>query len=108
MDINIYEYEDGAITVSSNKGFMLVNKQASYHLDFNGTDITWSTNSSPITDDINGGKLGGWLDIRDEIIPKFKSDLDRTCTNLINMGKLTNFTARGLVSTGFTSVTGNL
>jgi hypothetical protein len=51
------EYEDGTISISSNKGFMLVNKQASYHLDFNGTDITWSNNSSPITNEINGGNL---------------------------------------------------
>jgi flagellar hook-associated protein 1 FlgK len=104
MDINIYEYEDGAITVSSNKGFMLVNKQASYHLDFNGTDITWSTNSSPITDDINGGKLGGWLDIRDEIIPKFKSDLDELAKSII--WEVNKLHSQGVGLNGFTSVTG--
>jgi flagellar hook-associated protein 1 FlgK len=104
MDINTYEYEDGAISVSSNKGFMLVNKQASYHLDFNGTDITWSTNSTPITDNINGGKLGGWLDIRDEIIPKFKSDLDELAKSTI--WEVNKLHSQGVGLNGFTSVTG--
>jgi flagellar hook-associated protein 1 len=104
MDINTYEYEDGTISVSSNKGFMLVNKQASYHLDFNGTDITWSTNSSPITNEINGGKLGGWLDIRDEIIPKIKSDLDELAKSTI--WEVNKLHSQGVGLTGFTSVTG--
>ncbi|NLD38854.1 MAG: flagellar hook-associated protein FlgK [Desulfatiglans sp.] len=104
LDINTYEYEDGTISVSSNKGFMLVNKQASYHLDFNGVDITWSTNSTPITDNINGGKLGGWLDIRDEIIPKFKSDLDELAKAII--WEVNKIHSQGVGLNGFTSVTG--
>ncbi len=104
MDVNTYEYEDRTISVSSNKGFMLVNKQSSYHLDFTGTDITWSTNSSPITNEINGGKLGGWLDIRDEIIPKFKSDLDELAKEII--WEVNKLHSQGVGLNGFSSVTG--
>ncbi|NLA75612.1 MAG: flagellar hook-associated protein FlgK, partial [Deltaproteobacteria bacterium] len=104
MDINTYEYEDGTITISTNKGFMLVNKQASYHLDFNGVEITWSDSLIPLTDNINAGKLGGWLDIRDEIIPKFKSDLDELARATIWEVNKLHSQGAGLV--GFTSVTG--
>jgi flagellar hook-associated protein 1 len=104
LDVNVYEYDDGSITVNTNKGFVLVNKQAAYHLDFDGIDITWSNNSSPITDDINGGKLGGWLDIRDEIIPKYKSDLDELAKSTI--WEINSLHSQGVGLTGFTSVTG--
>jgi flagellar hook-associated protein 1 len=104
LDVNTYEYEDGSISVNTNKGFALVNKQASYHLDFNGTDITWSDSSSPITDDITGGKLGAWLDIRDEIIPQYKSNLDEMAKSTI--WEINSLHSQGVGLTGFSSVTG--
>jgi flagellar hook-associated protein 1 len=104
LSVNTYEYEDGSISVSTNKGFSLVNKQSAYHLDFNGTDITWSDSLNPVTDDISGGKLGAWLEIRDETIPEYKSDLDELAKSII--WEVNSQHSQGVGLNGFTSVTG--
>jgi flagellar hook-associated protein 1 FlgK len=105
IDINSYEYDDGSLTVTTSKGFVLVNRQDSYQLDFNGTDIIWESNSTSITEDIKGGKLGGWLDIRDEIIPKYQSDLDELARS--TMFEINSLHSQGVGLTGFTSLTGS-
>jgi len=105
IDINSYEYDDGSLTVTASKGFVLVNRQDSYQLDFDGTDIIWDNTSTPITEDIKGGKLGGWLDLRDEIIPKYRSDLDEMAKSTI--WEINSLHSQGVGLTGFTSLTGS-
>ncbi len=104
IDVNSYQNDDGSATVTTSKGFVLVNKKDSYHLGFNGTDINWQDTSTPITSDISGGKLGGWLDLRDETIPKYKSNLDEIAKSLI--WEFNSMHSQGVGLEGFTSVTG--
>ncbi len=105
IDINSYEYDDGSLTVTTSKGFVLVNRQDSYHLDFDGTDIVWDSNSTPITEDIKGGKLGGWLDLRDETLPAYMSNLDELAKSII--WEVNSLHSQGVGLTGYTSLTGS-
>lgn len=105
IDVNSYEYDDGSLTVTTSKGFVLVNRKDTYPLDFDGTDINWENTSTSITDDISGGKLGGWLDLRDEIIPKYKSNLDELAKSII--WEINSIHSQGVGLEGFTSLTGS-
>lgn len=105
MDINIYEDDQGSLSITTAKGFMLVNKNDSYLLDFDGNNINWQSNSTTITDDIKGGKLGGWLDLRDEIIPKYKSDLDELAKS--TAWEINSRHSQGVGLAGFTSLAGS-
>ena len=49
--------------------------------------------------------LGGWLDIRDETIPKYKSDLDELAKSTI--WEINSIHSQGVGLTGFTSLTGS-
>jgi flagellar hook-associated protein 1 FlgK len=105
IDVNSYEYDDGSLTVTTSKGFVLVNREDSYQLDFDGTDVIWDNTSTPITGNIQGGKLGAWLDLRDEIIPEYQSDLDEMAKSTI--WEINKIHSQGVGLTGFTSLTGS-
>ena len=105
IDVNSYEYDDGSLTVTTRKGFVLVNRQDTYHLGFDGTDINWQDTSTPITKDISGGKLGAWLDLRDETVPEYKSDLDELAKSTI--WEFNSIHSQGVGLNGFTSLTGS-
>ncbi len=105
IDINTYEYDDGSLTVTTSKGFVLVNRKDTYHLDFDGTDISWQNSSAKITDNISGGKIGGWLDLRDETIPTYKSNLDEVAKSLI--WEVNSLHSQGVGLEGFTSLEGS-
>lgn len=79
IDIQSFEQPDGALTVTAAKGFVLVNRVDNYGLELMGGQVYWEGsygNSTDITDRIKGGKIGGWLEMRDEIIPKYMTQLD--------------------------------
>lgn len=77
MNINTYLQENGFITVTTAKGSILVNGIDNYELEAIGdpetgmSQINWVTSGTrklDITDGITDGKLGGWIEMRDEII----------------------------------------
>jgi flagellar hook-associated protein 1 FlgK len=105
IDVNTYQYDDGSLTVSTSKGFVLVNRNDSYKLEFDGGEIIWGSTSTPITEDVKGGKLGGWLDLRDETIPKYKADLDEMAKATI--WEINKIHSQGVGLTGFTSLSGS-
>ncbi len=79
IDIDTFEQPNGAIIVNVANGFSLVNQVDNYELSFSDKEVMWQGSYGSeidISDKIEGGKLGGWLEIRDEIIPKYKNDLD--------------------------------
>ena len=78
-----------------------------YPLGFDGNDVIWHSSVSSevtITDTIQGGKLGGWLDMRDEIIPKYKADLDELAKGTI--WEINKIHSQGVGLSAFTTVTG--
>lgn len=79
IKIDTFEQPNGAIIVNVANGFSLVNQVDNYELSFSEKEVMWQGSYGSkidISDKIDGGKLGGWLELRDEIIPKYKNDLD--------------------------------
>ena len=91
IDIDSYEDNTGAVTISVGSGQVLVEGTRSYNLstqpDPSGhLDITWmdsSGNTVIITNDISKGKLKGWIDARDIDIDNSLIKLDTLAQNLM-------------------------
>ena len=84
IDIDSFENSDGKVTVLVAGGRPLVENISSWNLSTqsNGSglqDIAWTDsdgNLVDITNSISGGKLKGWLEVRDVTIPDYLSKLD--------------------------------
>jgi flagellar hook-associated protein FlgK len=79
IDIDTFEQDSGAIIVNAANGSTLVNGADHYTLTTDQDRIMWEGSYGAdvdITDRVSGGKLGGWLEIRDEILPKFIDQVD--------------------------------
>ncbi|MDQ1330864.1 MAG: Flagellar hook-associated protein 1, partial [Thermodesulfobacteriota bacterium] len=82
IDTKSFEQENGSLTVITARGCVLVSGNSSYDLSLggaNGDSVFWQGsdgNSTDITGYIVKGKLGGWLDMRDQILLQYKLDLD--------------------------------
>jgi flagellar hook-associated protein 1 FlgK len=89
MDIKIFEQSDGSFTIISQaKGVVLVEGNASYEIELDGTAVEWKGsggNDVDITDNISTGKLGGWLEMRDEIVTKYRQDISELASEFIWM-----------------------
>ena len=84
VDVSTFEDGQGRITVSVANGRPLVENGQAWRLGTTPNaaghqDVTWIDSSGTavdITADINGGKLKGWLDVRDAAIPDYLARLD--------------------------------
>jgi flagellar hook-associated protein 1 FlgK len=86
IDIDTFEQPNGAVIVNGANGFPLVNGVDYYTLSEKGGQILWEGSYGAdldITENISGGKLAGWLEMRDEILPKVLSELDVLAKELI-------------------------
>ena len=86
MDIRYYEKEDGNLTVTTGKGYPLVSGPEVFSLSFDGNRVRWESSGATqadITDSIKGGKLGGWLDLRDAILPQYQAELDEMAKTIV-------------------------
>jgi flagellar hook-associated protein 1 FlgK len=86
LDIKFFEHDDGGITVMTKSGFALADKVHSYRLTLEDNEVKWEGSSGtwvPITDTLRQGKFGGWLDMRDSILPKVQADLDELARSTI-------------------------
>lgn len=107
IDIRSFEYDDGNITVMTTSGYILVDKAETYDLGINGTEITWEGSGGEIvniTDKIQGGKMAGWLEMRDETIPKYEADLNELAKSIV--WEVNKVHSQGVGLEGFTDVTG--
>jgi len=80
IDVKTFEQSNHSLTVVTAKGCLLVNGATSYDLEGSNTGgVEWEGsggNMVEITDYVTTGKIGGWLDMRDGVIEKYKRDLD--------------------------------
>ena len=86
LDMKFFEQSSGSFTVVTAKGCVLVNASDSYDLQLNGTSVEWQGsggNAVDITNYLSKGKLGGWLDMRDEVIEKYQLDLGELAEEII-------------------------
>jgi flagellar hook-associated protein 1 FlgK len=89
LDVKTFEEGNGLLTVITAKGSVLVSGNEAYELRLGGDDtnrVLWEGSggtTTDITDYLGVGKLGGWLDMRDEVIAKYKLDLDALAKEFI-------------------------
>lgn len=86
IDVKTFEQPSGSTVVTTKSGFTLVYDNDTYGLNFTEGKVMWKGsygNDKDITDRVQSGKLGGWLDMRDETIPKFRSDLEAVTSEMI-------------------------
>ncbi|WP_027359256.1 flagellar hook-associated protein FlgK [Desulforegula conservatrix] len=79
VDINTFEQPSGGLIVTTANGFQLVNGPYTYGLKMEEGNVTWEGSyggSVDLTDKITGGKMGGLLNLREEIIPKYRDEID--------------------------------
>ncbi len=119
IDITFFERSDGVLVVQTREGHELVGDVAQ-KLEFNAEPIsaqqyypetasglllvsTANNNRTviDITDRVVGGRVGGLLELRDEVLPSYHAQLDELAYQMAS-----RFDAQGL--TLFTDQTGNL
>lgn len=85
IDITTSEGDNGKVSVFVSGGRPLVQDNSSWDLSTKPNvvsglqDIVWldgSGSSANITNNISGGKLKGWIEVRDVIIPEYMSNLE--------------------------------
>ncbi len=112
IDINSFEDSDGKVTVLAGGGRPLVSDVSSWSLstEINGSgfhNVVWLDNDGnavEITDGISGGKLKGWLEVRDSIIPDYLARLDNLAVGIMNEVNAAHQTGYGLTIDLFTGL----
>ncbi len=101
VDITTSE-ENGMVNVSIGNNQSLVSNVRSYDLAFGDPDFTIDTDSGPVTipgDEIAGGAIRGWLDVRDDRLVQYQDDLDDLAGGIINAVNTLHITGTGLDGT---------
>lgn len=117
IDLNAFEDANGSVSVLIAGGRPLVSGTASWQLstELNASglqDVVWlddDGNSVNINNDISGGKLKGWLETRDVLIPGFLNRLDtlaQTLVTEVNNLHQTGFDLNGIAGEVFFDGTG--
>lgn len=117
IDFTSSEASNGVVTVTLGDGNNLVSSAGASSLVANDTDadgfldISWS--SAPgvaINSSISGGKLKGWLEVRDVIVPDYQSRLETLATTLRDQVNTEHIAGYGLDGTqnNFFDPTGTL
>ncbi|NWF53158.1 MAG: flagellar hook-associated protein FlgK [Syntrophaceae bacterium] len=104
IDLTYLEDRNGMIHVQTSAGILLVDGNRSWDLNIQGNSIQRDGVPSDVSDRLTGGKLGAWLDIRDEIIPQYAANLDELAGSLIqqvNSLHTAGFTLSGATGISF-------
>jgi flagellar hook-associated protein 1 FlgK len=110
LDVKTFEQNNGSLTLVSAKGCTLVQGSSNYELEMGGTNgdrVIWQDSSGrdvDITDYISNGKLGGWLDMRDEVVSKYQLDFDAMAKEFI--WSVNQQHSQGVGLEGFSSTNG--
>lgn len=79
IGVETYEQGNGALTVTTANGYVLVSDVDSYNLETGEGKILYRNSYGTqidITENVEGGAIGGWLEMKEEVLPKYISDLD--------------------------------
>jgi len=106
ININSFENSDGKVTVLMGGGRPLVENVASWHLstqpDASGLQnivlVDSEGQSNNVMDNISGGKLKGWIDVRDVVIPGYLTRLDNLSIAIMDEVNSIHQTGYGLTA----------
>ena len=80
VDVNVLDREEGGVDIAIGNGQPVVVGQTSYTIDVQNSPpagyAALSVGGVPVTGEISGGRLGGFLQVRDVNIPDYMSRLD--------------------------------
>ncbi len=86
IDIDTFEQSDGGLIVNIANSFTIVNGVDTYDISVQNKEVVLESSSGGdlmISDKISGGKIGGLLVMRDEVIPKYQAELDELAREMI-------------------------
>jgi len=86
INITTFEGSDGSVTVNAVGNYTLVSGPETYQLKLQGKEVAWEGSggsSVVISEKINGGRIGGMLVLRDEVIPKYQAEVDELARQMI-------------------------
>jgi len=86
INIDYFEKPNGALIINAANGFTILNGVDTYTLKMHDKDVAWVSSMSGvqnISDRITGGRLGGLLEMRDDIIPKYRAETDELAREMI-------------------------
>ncbi len=107
IDMKVFQQEHDSFTIVSANGVVLVDGDTSYDLELDGTSVKWQGsggNEVDMTDLISKGKLGGFLEMRDEVVAKYKQDMTELVSEFI--WAVNEQHSEGVGLTTFSSATG--
>ena len=84
IDISYLEKDTGAVTVNTKSGVALVDGDLSWTLSQRGDEIYWNNIQNDISNQLTGGKIGAWLDLKDNILPQYIANLDELAGTMID------------------------
>ena len=112
--ISITQNNDGE-TITTGNGTPLVMGGQSFNLQTttgtNGSQQVLDSNGNNITSSIQGGTLGGAIDIRDQVIPGFQSQLNTLASQFataFNSAQAKGFDSNGNVGANFFNLPSNM
>lgn len=86
IDIDTFEQPDGSVIVNAANSYNIVSGVDTNDIFFKGKEVVWNGSASGdliISDKISGGVIGGLLVMRDEVIPKYRSEIDELSREMI-------------------------
>lgn len=86
IDIDSFERPNGSLVISAVNSYTLVSGVDTYELALKDKEVIWQRSSdgyTVISDKISGGKIGGLLEMRDEIIPKYQAEVNELSREMI-------------------------
>ena len=107
LDIKTFEQSNHSLTIIAARGCTLVQGNNNYELSMDGDRVKWEDSGGSyvdITNHITNGKLGACLELRDEIIAKYKMDLNEMAKEFI--WSVNQQHTQGVGLEGFSTVTG--
>ncbi len=86
IDLDTIEQSSGATLITIANGLPIVSNAQSHELVFKDKEIAWTNSANEvieISDKISGGQINGWLQLRDEIIPEYKAEINELAKETI-------------------------
>jgi flagellar hook-associated protein 1 len=84
MDVTYMEKDSGAYTVMTKTGIPLVEDKTSWSFSQQGDAIYWNNIPVDVSSRLTGGKVGAWLDLRDDILPQYMANLDELAGKMVH------------------------
>ncbi len=86
IDIDTFEQPDGHLIVNIASSFTIVSGVDTNSISIHEKEVVWERSSggdTTISDKISGGRIGGLLEMRDEVIPKYRAEIDEMAREMI-------------------------